>query len=189
MGTTVDNVESRNGENKRTLRVGDISNVSIERNALVTSTSLGDSKRDTKDSVGTKLVLVLSTIELEEELINSLLVSDSELGLDKSRSDDLVNVINCLLDTCGPKHMSQTLCSSNCPHYEYHLLTLAKVVSLDVVTKFKSFVDTGGGTRGNVGTEDTLGGSDFDFNSGVTTRIKDLTSVNLGDGRHGFKKK
>jgi hypothetical protein len=101
MGTAVDNVESRNGENERTLGVGKIGDMGIERNTLVTSTSLGNSKRDTKDGVSTKLVLVLSTVKLEKELINSLLVGDGDLGLNKSRGNGLVNVLNSLENTYG----------------------------------------------------------------------------------------
>jgi hypothetical protein len=99
MGTTVDNVESGDGENERTLGVGKIGDMGIERNTLVTSTSLSNSKRDTKDGVSTKLVLVLSTVKLEEELINSLLVSDGDLGLNKSGGNGLVNVLNSLENT------------------------------------------------------------------------------------------
>jgi hypothetical protein len=99
MGTTVDNVESGDGENERTLGVGKIGDMGIERNTLVTSTSLSNSKRDTKDGVSTKLVLVLSTVKLEEELINSLLVGDGDLGLNKSGGNGLVNVLNSLENT------------------------------------------------------------------------------------------
>jgi hypothetical protein len=120
MGTTVNNVESGNRENERTLRVGKVSNVSIERNSLVTSTSLSNGKRDTKDSIGTKLALVLSSVKLEEELINSLLVNDSNLGLNKSRANDLVNVINSLLDTLKTRLLAPlSLCFSQSQFFTF----------------------------------------------------------------------
>jgi hypothetical protein len=44
-------------------------------------------------------------------------------------------------------------------------------------------VNTGRGTRRYISTENALGSGDFYFDSGVTTRIKDLTCMNALD-RH-----
>ena len=68
--------------------------------------------------------------------------------------------------------------------YPHLLLTLAKIVSLNTITEFKSLVNTSGSTGGDIGAEDTLGGGDLNFDGGVTTRIEDLASVNLSDSRH-----
>ena len=59
---------------------------------LLSSTSLGDGQRYTENSIGTKLGLVGSTIELVKESIDSGLVLDIEVLLDESRGNDLVDV-------------------------------------------------------------------------------------------------
>jgi hypothetical protein len=99
MRTTVDNVESRNGENERLLGTREISKVNVERDTLITSSSLGNSKRDTEDGVGTKLTLVGSTIELDEEVINSLLFGNGDLGINELGANNIVNIGNSLEDT------------------------------------------------------------------------------------------
>jgi len=99
MRTTVDNVESRNGKNERLLGTREISKVNVERDTLITSSSLGNSKRDTKDGISTELTLVGSTIELDEEVINSLLFGNGDLGINELRTNDIVNIGNSLEDT------------------------------------------------------------------------------------------
>lgn len=47
----------------------------VEGNSLLCSTGLADGQRDTKDSVGTKLGLVFSSVQLQHELVNFLLLS------------------------------------------------------------------------------------------------------------------
>jgi hypothetical protein len=66
---------------------------------LLSSTSLGDGQRYTENSIGTKLGLVGSTIELVKESIDSGLVLDIEVLLDKSGSNDGVHVLDGLGDT------------------------------------------------------------------------------------------
>ncbi len=61
---------------------------------FLASAGLSDGNRDTKDGVGTKVTLVGCTVKLNKEVINILLLSDLEAGLDKLRSDDLVDVCN-----------------------------------------------------------------------------------------------
>ena len=65
---------------------------------LFGSTSLGNSHTDTKDGVGTKFTLVGGAIELDEELINGLLVSDSNTGADQLGGNDAVDMIDGLED-------------------------------------------------------------------------------------------
>ena len=70
---------------------------------LLGSSSLGDGQRDTKDGIGTKLGLVGSAIEVDEELVNLGLVLDVDVGLDQLRADDGVDVLDGLGDTlAGP---------------------------------------------------------------------------------------
>lgn len=67
--------------------------------------------------------------------------------------------------------------------------TFSNVIGLDLITEFKSLVDTGGGARGDGSAEDTLGSGDFNLDGGVAARVKDLTSVDFGDGGHYLKVK
>ena len=61
---------------------------------LVSGGSLRDSHGDTEDGVGTELSLVGGTVELDEEVINLLLRGDGDLGVDQSRGNDLVDVLD-----------------------------------------------------------------------------------------------
>ena len=61
---------------------------------LVSGSGLRDSHGDTEDGVGTELALVGGTVELDEEVINLLLRGDGDLGVDQSRGNDLVDVLD-----------------------------------------------------------------------------------------------
>jgi hypothetical protein len=61
---------------------------------LVSSGGLRDSHGDTEDGVSTELALVVGTVKLDEEVINLLLGGDGELGVDQSRGNDLVDVLD-----------------------------------------------------------------------------------------------
>jgi hypothetical protein len=99
MRTTVDDIEGRDGEDKRLLGTGKVGKVDVERDTLLTSSGLGNGEGNTKDGVGTELTLVGGTIKLDEEVINGLLFSDIDLGVDQSGSNDSVDVVNGLEDT------------------------------------------------------------------------------------------
>jgi len=71
----------------------------VRESYLVSGTGLGDSHGDTKDGVGTELALVGSSVELDEQVIDLLLGSNRELGVDQSLGDDVVDVGNGLGDT------------------------------------------------------------------------------------------
>lgn len=51
-----------------------------------------DGHGDTEDGIGSELALVGGSVKLDEEVIDGLLVLDIEVGLDKSRGDDVVHV-------------------------------------------------------------------------------------------------
>lgn len=73
----------------------EVRDVDVKRNALLSSGGLGDSHGHTEDGVGTKLALVWCTIELEEELVDSGLVLDIDVGLQESWSNGLIDLCIC----------------------------------------------------------------------------------------------
>ena len=66
---------------------------------LLSGTSLRDGHRDTKDSIGTELGLVVGSIELDEEVVDFLLGSDGDLSLNQLGSDGVVDGSDGLEDT------------------------------------------------------------------------------------------
>lgn len=84
---------------------------------------------------------------------------DGELGVDQSRGNDLVDVLDGVEDTCDPQLSSQTqyLCK----------LTLSDV-GLPSVSELDSLVLTGGSTRWDSGSEETLVGGDVNLDGRVT---------------------
>ena len=90
----------------------------------------------------TELGLVLCAIELEHHLIDVVLVGD--VHADDVGGDDLLDVLDGLGDVLA-------------------------VVGLATVTELAGFVNTGGGTGGDGGTEETVLGGDVDLDGGVAT--------------------
>jgi hypothetical protein len=72
---------------------------SEEMTYLLGSTGLGNGQADTQNGVGAKLGLVRGTIEVDEELIDGRLVLDIEAGLNDSRAERLVHVLDSLGNT------------------------------------------------------------------------------------------
>lgn len=66
---------------------------------LLSSSGLGNGQRDAKNGVGAQLGLVGGAIQLDEEVINSLLVLNINVLLDDLWADDGVDVGNSLQDT------------------------------------------------------------------------------------------
>ena len=100
MGAAIDDVEAGSGEDERRLDASEVSEVLVERNSLLSSSSLSDGDGNTEDGVSTEFALVGGAVELDQEVINLLLLGDLETRLDELRSDDIVNVGNGLEDTC-----------------------------------------------------------------------------------------
>lgn len=100
VGTTVQDVLEGNGQDVGLLGAGEVGDVSVEGNTLLGGTSLGNGQGDTKDGVGTKVALVGSAVELDEELVNLGLVLDIDVLLDESGANGLVDVLDSLQDTC-----------------------------------------------------------------------------------------
>lgn len=66
---------------------------------LLGGTSLGNGQTDTEDGVGSKLGLVWSSVEVDQELVNGGLVLDVEVRLNDSGGDGLDHVLDGLGDT------------------------------------------------------------------------------------------
>ena len=99
MGATVQDVLEGNREDVGLLGTGEVGDVSVERDTLLSSTSLGDSQADTQDGVGTQVVLVGGAIELVEELVDLGLVLDIQVLLDDGRANLVVDIGDGLQDT------------------------------------------------------------------------------------------
>jgi len=89
---TVEHVHEGHGQNVGLLGAGEVGDVSVERDALLSSGSLGDGHGDTEDGVGTELGLVLRAVKLVEEVVDGGLVLDVEVLLDEGRGDHIVDV-------------------------------------------------------------------------------------------------
>lgn len=109
MGTTIQDVLEGDGEDIGLLGTGKVGDVSVERDTLLSSTSLGNGQADTEDGVGTKVLLVGRAVELVQELVNLGLVLNIEVLLDDGRSDLLVDVGDGLGDTYSMKPVSSVL--------------------------------------------------------------------------------
>ena len=147
MGATVQDVLERNRENVGLLGTGQVGDVSVERNTLLSSTGLGNSQADTQDGVGTQVVLVGGAIQLVEELINLGLVLDVDVLLDKSGADCLVDVGNSLQDTLTVTvsfffFFFDSIAGSFGGRGRGHQLTLSEPLALVTITELVSLVLT-----------------------------------------------
>ena len=100
MGPTVDDVEGWDGEDIGRLDASELSEVLVQRNALLSGTGLRHCDTNAEDGVGTELALVGGSVELDEEVVDLLLLGDLKLGLDQLGTDDVVHVGDGLEDTC-----------------------------------------------------------------------------------------
>lgn len=66
---------------------------------LLSSCSLGNSQRDTKNGICTELSLVWSSIKLDQEIVNLGLVLNVNVLLDERWANDVVDVCNSLENT------------------------------------------------------------------------------------------
>ena len=83
--------------------------MSVERDTLLSSTSLGNGQADTEDGVSTEFRLVGSSIKLVEELVDLGLVLDIKVLLDDGAGNDLVDVLDSREDTCSPSVKSASV--------------------------------------------------------------------------------
>lgn len=100
VGTAVEDVHEGHGQDIWLLGSGQVGDVGVQGNTLLRGTSLGDGQADTQDGIGTEVGLVGGAVELDEELVDLGLVLDVDVLLDEGRSNDLVDVLDGLEDTC-----------------------------------------------------------------------------------------
>jgi len=117
--TTIDDVESRARKDERWLDASEISKVLVERDTLLSSTSLSNSNRDAENSVSAKLALIRRSVKLDEEVVDLALRSDRYSRLDELRCDDRIYVVDGFRNT------------------------FANIVGLVTVAKFNSLMNTG----------------------------------------------
>jgi hypothetical protein len=100
VGTAVQDVLEGNGKDVGLLGTGEVGDVSVERDTLLSSTSLGNSQADTEDGISTEVGLVGSSVKLVKELVDLGLVLHIDVLLDESRANGLVDILDSLEDTC-----------------------------------------------------------------------------------------
>jgi hypothetical protein len=99
VGTAVQDVLEGNGKDVGLLGTGEVGDVSVERDTLLSSTSLGNSQADTEDGISTEVGLVGSSVKLVKELVDLGLVLHIDVLLDESRANGLVDILDSLEDT------------------------------------------------------------------------------------------
>jgi hypothetical protein len=100
VGATVQDVLEGNGQDVGLLGTGEVGDVSVEGNTLLSGSGLGNSQGDTEDGVGTELALVGGSIKLVQELINLGLVLNINVLLDDGGGNDIVDVLDGVKNTC-----------------------------------------------------------------------------------------
>jgi len=150
MRTTVDDVESGAGHNIGGFDTSELSEVLVNGDALLSSASLDNGNRHAKDGVSAELALVWRPIKLDQEVINLLLLGDTDAGFDQLRAENLVDVFNSLENT------------------------LSNIVRFVTVTKLDGLVNTGGCTRGYSRAEESFRGVEINLDGWVSARVKDL---------------
>lgn len=141
MGSTIDNVECRAGENKRRLDACKIGQVLIERDSLLDRCCLRYRDGYTEDGVSTKLPLVRCSVELDKEVVDVLLGSNLDARLDELWRDRVVNVSDGFKNTCSIFVRSGTpIRISDAKR------TFADIAGFVAITKLDGLMDPGGST-------------------------------------------
>jgi hypothetical protein len=70
MRTSIEYVHEWHRQNERLLGAGKVRHMGVERDALLSCSSLGDRQADTQDGIGSEVCLVLRTVHLDQELID-----------------------------------------------------------------------------------------------------------------------
>ena len=107
MRTSIENVLEGNWEHIRLLGSGKVGNVRVERDALLSGSSLSDSQADTENGIGTEVGLVGTAIKLVEEVIDLRLVLDVDVFLDNGRANNLIYILNGLEDTYNTTQLEE----------------------------------------------------------------------------------
>lgn len=181
MGATIEDVHEGNRENVRLLGAGQVGDVGVQRDTLLSSGSLGDGHGDTEDGVGSELGLVGSAIKLVKEAVNGGLVLegrcqllqplslgsrsthlDIEVLLDEGRSNDRVDMVDSLGHTLATPLGLVSITVA--------LVSLAVLLSSRYdgksqmsLPELAGLVGAGGGTRGDNGAVKTGLGDNVDL--------------------------
>ena len=99
MRATIEYVHEWHREDVWLLGTGEVADVGVEWDALLSGGGLGHSHGDTEDGIGAELSLVLGSVKLVQEGIDGGLVLDVEVLLDERGCDLVVDVGNGLGDT------------------------------------------------------------------------------------------
>merc|ERR1719470_587481 len=160
MGSSIDNIEAGH-RHQHILHPSQVSNVAVQGNSFMGSASLAHSHGHPQDSIGSKLVLVLSAIKSKHDTINLLLLHRFHALGYNLRSYQVVHIVDSLLDTLA-------------------------MPCVCLIPQLKGFINTSGSSRRNRCAENSFFSCQVNLNSWVSTRVIDLTGVDLLDG-HGGK--
>ncbi len=103
------------------------------------SASTANSQRDSQNGIGAQLGLVGGSVQRKHESIDGTLIGNVNFGSQKLRGNNSVDVFHGSGDTLSVVNRGIT------------------------VTEFQGFMDTGGGARGNGGSEETFVGNDINL--------------------------
>jgi hypothetical protein len=148
------------GKDVRLLGAGQVGNVCVERDTLLSGCGLCDGHGHTENGVGTELLLVLGAIKLVQESIDGGLVLDIDLLLDEGWGNGVVDVANSLGHT------------------------LTTPLGLVSIAELAGLVGASGCAGRDDGTVQAGLSDDVDLDGRVATRVVDGTGVDLGDS-HG----
>ena len=132
-----------NGQDIGLLGASQVGDVCVKRHSLLGSGGLCNCHGDTENGVGTELLLVLGSVELVQEGVDSRLVLDINFLLDQSRGNGVVDVGDSLGDALATP---------------FGLVSIAELASL---------VGASGRTRRNDGTVKPGLGDDVNLDGGV----------------------
>ncbi|KAL2290733.1 hypothetical protein FJTKL_14732 [Diaporthe vaccinii] len=181
--TAVEDVHERNRQDVGLLGSGEVGDVSVQRDALLSGTGLGNSQGDTEDGVGAELGLVGGAIQLDQEVVDGSLVLDVQAGLDQLGGDDCVDVLDGLQDT-----LAAPLGLVAITELASLVLTCTRdCISIDRCKRpvCRRFGLTSRCTGWDNGTVEASLGDDVNLNGGVATGVVDVASVDLGDTHVG----
>ena len=109
MRATVQDVLEGDRKHIGLLGTGEVGDVSVERDTLLSGTSLGNGQADTEDGVSTEVRLVGSSIKLVQELVDLGLVLDIEVLLDDGGGNGVIDIGDSLENTCSPSVRSASV--------------------------------------------------------------------------------
>merc|ERR1719507_577901 len=129
VAASVDDVEAGHGH-QDVLDTSQVSDVSVERNSLVGSSSLADGHAHSEDGVGAQLGLVLGPVQSQHQPVNLLLLHGVHALGHNLGGDQVVDVVDRLHDALA-------------------------VPGVGLVPQLQSLVDAGAGPGGDGGPEDS----------------------------------